>query len=70
MAALGEFVYHDWVRRSLCLGPADGRLRSRLYSEGHILAESVTEQGGWLIEVELPRREWERIDGLNDRITA
>ena len=70
VAALGEFAYGDWVRRSLCLGPADGRLRSRLYSEGRVLTESVTEQGGWLIEAELPRREWERIDGLKERVTA
>jgi GTP-binding protein HflX len=52
----GEMV-HEW----LALGPAEGRLRARLYEKGAVLGEEVGEDGSLSLEVRLPRRELEQL---------
>ena len=44
-------------RRRLALNPAQGRARAELFRRGAVTAESVTADGGWLVEVELDARE-------------
>ncbi len=61
--AIDRFFRGDRVRRRLRLGPAEGRLRARLFDLGGVLSESGTEEGGWEIEVELPLRQLERLLG-------
>ena len=59
--AMAEFFHQGHVRHTLHLKPEDGRLRSRLYQVANVLAEETLEQGGWKMEVELPRREYDRL---------
>ena len=40
------------------LAPTDGRLRARLYNMGAVLAEAVTDAGGWQLEVNLGAGRW------------
>ena len=59
--ALEEFFHQERVHRVLHLGPEDGRLRARLFEAGRVIAERTTEEGGWELEVELPRRNYDRL---------
>jgi len=55
-------VFHrEQVRRVVRLAAADGRLRSALFGVGRVLREAVLENGGWEMEVQLPRRELDRL---------
>ena len=72
LQALAEFFHQEHVRKVLQLQPLDGRLRSRLFQLGRVISEQSTEQGGWEMEVEMPRRNFERLlrqeSGLADRL--
>jgi GTP-binding protein HflX len=59
--ALAEFFHRDHVRHRVYLGPGDGRLRSKLYQVAKVLSEENLEQGGWEMEIDLPRHEYERL---------
>ena len=61
LEAIGEHLHREHVRRLVRLGPADGRLRARLFEAGRVLDDRVTEQGGWEVEVEFPRADYERL---------
>ncbi len=72
--ALGEFFHQEHVHRVFRLQPSDGRLRARLYQTGEVLNEQATDDGGWEIEIQLPRYEYERMEkqgeGLQGRLIA
>lgn len=59
--ALLEFFQQEHIRRVFRLAPGDGRLRARLFEVSTVLAERVTEEGGWELDLELSRREYERL---------
>lgn len=59
--ALKEFFHREYVRRMVRLVPSDGRLRARLFAAGKVLSERTTNEGGWEMEVELTRLEFERL---------
>ncbi len=61
LSALAEFFHQEHVRRTVRLGPEDGKLRARLFRLAKIVSEQPTEQGGWEIELEISRREYERL---------
>ncbi len=61
LSALAEFFHQEHVRRIVRLGPEDGKLRARLFRLAKIVSEQPTEQGGWEIELEISRREYERL---------
>ncbi len=52
----GEQV-HGWLR----LEPAQGRLRSRLYAEGAVVAEEARRDGGLWLELAVDATDWRRI---------
>lgn len=54
--ALAEVLGYDTVRGWVSLSPAAGRLRARLFELGGVLAERTAADGGWLVEVQLPRQ--------------
>ncbi|MFP4606073.1 MAG: ribosome rescue GTPase HflX [Thiohalospira sp.] len=60
-AALTERLAGDRVHRAFTLGPEQGRLRSRLYEVGVVRSEQVDDDGQFRLDVELPRRELERL---------
>jgi GTP-binding protein HflX len=51
----------DVVSGQLSLGPADGRLRALLFEQGSIVRENHAKDGGWELEVELKRRDYQRL---------
>ncbi len=59
--ALAEYFHQEHVHKLVQLIPSDGRLRARLFEQGRVLSERITEEGGWELEVELPKRSFERL---------
>jgi len=72
--ALAEFFHQEHVHKVVQLAPGDGRLRARLFELGQVLSEQATEEGGWELEVELPRKSYDRLlqqeSGLEERLIA
>jgi GTP-binding protein HflX len=58
---LREFFRREAVRRHIELGPGDARLRAALFRSARVLRDEGTTAGGWAMDVELPRREYERM---------
>ena len=56
-ARLKSDTLHGWLK----LGPAHGRARAALFDLGAVRSEQAGEDGGYLLEVELPRREYYRL---------
>lgn len=48
-------------RHRVRLESGDGRLRARLFAEGHVLADRSRDDGGWELEIELPPADLERL---------
>jgi GTP-binding protein HflX len=61
LQALAEFFHQEHVHKVIQLSPAEGRLRAKLFEAGKILSEQITDEGGWEIEVQMPRREFDRL---------
>ncbi|MCP4126047.1 MAG: GTPase HflX, partial [Gammaproteobacteria bacterium] len=61
LEALGEFFHREQVHKIVALTPTDGRLRARLFELGEVISDQPTEQGGWEMEVELPRKAFEQL---------
>jgi hypothetical protein len=57
----GMLVHRESVHQRLHLEPGDARLRASLFRVARVLREEVTEAGGWDLELELPRREYDRL---------
>jgi len=64
--ALAEHFRRTRVRRRLRLPPAAGRLRALLYEHLHVLSETVTEHGEWLLELELSEADLAWLHSLPD----
>ena len=61
LQALGEFFRRSHVRRRLQLKAQEGRLHALLYERGSVLSEEGTDCGGWLMEVDMSKREFQRL---------
>jgi GTP-binding protein HflX len=61
VAAVTDFFHQEAVRRHVQLGPGDARLRAALFRSARVLREETTQAGGWEMDVELPRREFDRL---------
>ena len=61
VGALGEFFHRESVHQRLRLEPRDARLRASLFRVARVLREEVTDAGGWELELELPRLEYDRL---------
>ncbi|MCB1775272.1 MAG: GTPase HflX [Gammaproteobacteria bacterium] len=61
LEALRRRFAADRVRGHLHLRPEDGRLRALLFEQGAIRRENHAKDGGWELDVELARREYERM---------
>ncbi len=66
--ALGGWFEGEMRREWLELGPEAGRLRARLFALGAVRYDEPTERGGWRMEIELPRRRFERLIPLEVRL--
>lgn len=61
LATLVAYFHTNSVRHQLRLAPQDGRLRALLFERAQIHAESFTDEGGWELDVELPRRDFDQL---------
>ena len=59
--ALTQRFRSDVVSGHLRLGPGDGRLRALLFEQGAVVGENHAKEGGWELDVELKRRDYERL---------
>ncbi len=59
--ALAGYFSREIARGWLRLPPDAGRFRARLYAAGAVMSERPDEEGGWLLEVKLPRQDLERL---------
>jgi GTP-binding protein HflX len=58
---LGERLGSARVHGRVCLSAEQGRLRARFYALGRVLREQVNDHGESVLEIDLPRRELERL---------
>lgn len=61
VSAIAEVVAAERVRGWLTLGPDQGRLRARLFDLGRVLEEAWTDDGALLLDVDIRRRDLERL---------
>jgi GTP-binding protein HflX len=61
MQVLAEYFRHNHVRQRLLLQPQEGRLHALLHARGSVISEVATEEGGWLMEVDMSEREYHRL---------
>ena len=67
--AIKELLSDDILQGQLTLKPSQGRIRARLYKLGAILNESCSEDGDIVLEIRLPRSDFERLakqEGLSE----
>lgn len=60
-AAISERLAGDMLEGWLSLSPTQGRARSRLYQLGAIRREKYADEGGLLLDIRLPRQDFERL---------
>ena len=68
-ARLKSDTLHTWIR----LPPSHARARAAFFDLGAVRSEKGDEEGGYLLEVELPRREYQRLcrrEGLEPEALA
>jgi GTPase len=68
-ARLKSDTVHGWIR----LAPSHARARAAFFDLGAVRSEKGDEEGGYLLEVELPRREYQRLcrrEGLEPEALA
>ncbi|HEX5339611.1 MAG TPA: ribosome rescue GTPase HflX [Gammaproteobacteria bacterium] len=66
--AIGKLLYSDIVQGWLRLAPAQGRARAAFFGLGAVREEKLDQDGSYLLQVELPRNEYQRLchrEGLN-----
>ncbi len=68
LQALSDFFHQEHVRRQFHLSPADGRLRARLFELGRVLSERALDDGGWELDVELPRKAYDRLSSQDETL--
>jgi GTP-binding protein HflX len=68
LEALTQRFHSDVVSGHVQLGPADGRLRALLFEQGVVLGENHAKDGGWELDVELKRRDYERLKKHEPRL--
>ena len=66
--ALAEFFRQEHVRRVLRLAATDGRLRARFFELGTVYSDKLTDDGGWEMDVELPKRHFDRLVGQDEAL--
>jgi GTPase len=59
--ALADLLGRKFFAEQIVLDNSMGRLRSRLYAAGAVVAETVREDGNALLQVKLPEEDWQRL---------
>ena len=58
LSVISEFLHLDVVHGQVRLGVEQARLRALLYDKANIIDEELLAEGGWLLEVEIDRRDY------------
>jgi GTP-binding protein HflX len=61
LQALARHFRAEQVHGWLALAPTEGKTRAQLFELGAVQQESVDETGSWHLEIQLPRRDFERV---------
>jgi GTP-binding protein HflX len=61
LSAIAELLGSDTLAPTLTLGPAQGRLRARLYELDSVMEETNDEQGNSVLRLRLPRADFMRL---------
>ena len=61
LGAIAEHFGTERLRRSVRLGPGEGALRAWFFAHAQVLAEAHQDQGGWELEIRVPRLDLERL---------
>jgi len=61
LAALHEHFHEEHLHRWILLGPDEGALRAWFFTHAQVLSDQATDQGGWELEVMVPRIEFDRL---------
>jgi len=61
LEALARHFRAEQVHGWLALEPSEGRVRAQLFELGAVQQESVDDTGSWHLEIQLPRRDFERV---------
>jgi len=59
--AIGLHLFGDPVVRSVNLPPSAGKLRAQLFELGAVTHEQPTEDGGWILQVRMSKRDYEAL---------
>lgn len=70
LSAIAEHFAAEWVLHRVRLGPAEGGLRAWFFNHAQVLAESHTDQGGWDLEVRVPRLDLDRLLSRDPALAA
>ena len=62
--AIAGFLAAERIERWIELGGRDGRLRAQLFELGVVSEERITENGSWMLHVDVPRETAERLARL------
>ncbi len=65
LQAITENLEQNMVRKELRIPAGNGRLRAEFYQQGAVLNEAVSEEGDYLMQVRLPKRDLDRIMARN-----
>ena len=60
-AAISELLARNMVHKTVKLSPNLGRLRAMLYQNGSVVHEGASEDGSLVLEVRLPRSDWQQM---------
>ena len=69
LEAIAEHLDRTKERFMLLLAPKDGRARAKLYELGAVIDETLTEEGGWNLEITMSSGRWESLSrdlGVSD----
>jgi GTP-binding protein HflX len=61
LMALSKHFRAEQVHGWLSLRPSEGRVRARLFELGAVQQETVDNNGAWHLEIQLPRKDFERV---------
>ena len=54
---LADYFKQDVVQGTLCLSPAEGRVRALLYGINAVESEQIDDQGQFILQINIPRRD-------------
>lgn len=67
---IGTLVYADSLRGWRHLLPGEGGLRARLYRDGYVLTEQGADDGGYWLQLCMPKSRFQALFGEDDRLQS